>query len=46
MRSIPLRASAVLISEMVAAGSLSASQTVVTSDTNMLLKIRSALQLL
>jgi hypothetical protein len=44
--AIPLRASVVLISEMVAAGSLSAGQTVDTSDTTMLLKIRSALQLL
>jgi len=44
--AIPLRASVVLISEMVAAGSLSAGQTVDTSDTMMLLKIRSALQLL
>jgi hypothetical protein len=44
--TIPLRAAVVLISEMVAAGTLSAGQTVDTSDTNMLLKIRSALQLL
>ncbi len=44
--AIPLRAAVVLISEMVAAGTLSAGQTVDTSDTNMLLKIRSALQLL
>ena len=44
--TIPLRASVVLISEMVAAGSLSAGQTVDSSDTSMLLKIRSALQLL
>ncbi len=43
---IPLRAAVVLISEMVAAGSLTAGQTVDTSDTSMLLKIRSALQLL
>jgi len=44
--TIPLRAAVVLISEMVAAGSLRAGETVDTSDTNMLLKIRSALQLL
>lgn len=44
--AIPLRAAVVLISEMVAAGSLSAGQTVDTADTNVLLKIRSALQLL
>lgn len=44
--AIPLRAAVVLVSEMVAAGSLAAGQTVDTSDTNMLLKIRSALQLL
>lgn len=44
--AIPLRAAVVLVSEMVAAGSLTAGQTVDTSDTNMLLKIRSALQLL
>ena len=44
--TIPLRAAVVLVSEMVAAGSLSAGQTVDSSDTTMLLKIRSALQLL
>ncbi len=44
--AIPLRAAVVLISEMVAAGSLSAGETVDASDTKMLLKIRSALQLL
>lgn len=44
--TIPLRAAVVLVSEMVAAGSLSAGQTVDASDTTMLLKIRSALQLL
>lgn len=44
--AIPLRAAVVLISEMVASGSLSSGQTVDVSDTSMLLKIRSALQLL
>ena len=44
--TIPLRAAVVLISEMVAEGALGAGQTVDTSDTDMLLKIRSALQLL
>jgi hypothetical protein len=44
--AIPLRAAVVLVSEMVAAGTLSAGQTVDASDTNVLLKIRSALQLL
>lgn len=44
--TIPLQAAVVLVSEMVAAGSLTASGTVDSSDTKVLLKIRSALQLL
>jgi hypothetical protein len=43
---IPLRAAVVLVSEMVAAGSLSASATADAGDTDLLHKIRSALQLL
>jgi hypothetical protein len=43
---IPLRAAVVLVSEMVAAGSLSAGETVGNSDTDLLHKIRTALQLL
>lgn len=43
---IPLRAAVVLVSEMVAAGSLSAGDTVDNGDTDLLNKIRNALQLL
>jgi len=43
---IPLRAAVVIASEMVAAGHLSAGTTVDSSDTDLLHKIRSALQLL
>ena len=43
---IPLRAAVVIASEMVAAGHLSAGSTVDSSDTDLLHKIRSALQLL
>ncbi len=43
---IPLRAAVVISSEMVAAGLLTAGSTVDTSDTDLLHKIRSALQLL
>ena len=44
--SIPLRASIVLVSEMVAAGTLSAGDSLDSGDTDLLEKIRSALQLL
>ena len=44
--SIPLRASIVLVSEMVAAGTLSAGDALDSGDTDLLEKIRSALQLL
>lgn len=43
---IPLRAAVVIASEMVAAGHLSAGTTVDSGDTDLLHKIRSALQLL
>lgn len=43
---IPLRAAVVIASEMVAAGHLSAGTTIDSSDTELLHKIRSALQLL
>lgn len=43
---IPLRAAVVIASEMVAAGHLSAGTTVDSDDTDLLHKIRSALQLL
>ena len=43
---IPLRAAVVLVSEMVAAGTLEAGTSVDESDTDLLHKIRSALQLL
>lgn len=41
---IPLRAAVVLVSEMVAAGTLSSGSSVDGGDTDLLLKIRSALQ--
>lgn len=44
--AIPLRAAVVICSEMVAAGLLTAGSTVDSSDTDLLHKIRSALQLL
>ncbi|MEL6894316.1 MAG: DUF742 domain-containing protein [Actinomycetota bacterium] len=44
--TIPLRAAIVLISELVAAGALVAGRSADTGDTDFLLKIRSALQLL
>ena len=44
--TIPLRAAVVIVSEMVAAGLLTAGSTVDSSDTDLLHKIRSALQLL
>lgn len=44
--SIPLRAAVVLVSELVADGVLVAGRNADTSDTDFLLKIRSALQLL
>lgn len=44
--AIPLRASVVLVSEMVAAGTLDAGTTADDGGTDLLLKIRSALQLL
>jgi hypothetical protein len=43
---IPLRASIVLVSEMVAAGTLIAGESIDDADTDLLEKIRSALQLL
>jgi hypothetical protein len=43
---IPLRAAVVISSEMVAAGDLTAGSTVDSNDTDLLHKIRSALQLL
>lgn len=43
---IPLRAAVVITSEMVAAGHLTAGTTVDSSDTDLLYKIRTALQLL
>lgn len=43
---IPLRAAIVLVSEMVAAGTLSAGESIDDFDTDLLEKIRSALQLL
>lgn len=44
--AIPLRAAVVLVSEMAAVGTLSAGTTADTGGTDLLLKIRSALQLL
>ncbi len=44
--TIPLRAAVVIASEMVAAGLLTAGSTVDSNDTDLLHKIRSALQLL
>lgn len=44
--SIPLRAAVVLVSELVAEGALVAGSNADTGDTDFLLKIRSALQLL
>lgn len=44
--SIPLRAAIVLVSEMVADGTLQAGQSIDDADTDLLEKIRSALQLL
>ena len=43
---IPLRAAIVLVSEMVAAGTLAAGDSIGDADTDLLEKIRSALQLL
>ncbi len=43
---IPLRAAVILVSEMVSAGSLRPGDAVDVGDTDLLLKIRSALQLL